>query len=162
PFRPPADTTPIIMIGPGTGLAPFRGFLQERAARQANGEQLGPALLFFGCRHPDQDYLYRDELEAFAAQGVVTLYPAFSRVEGQPKTYVQDVIQQHADEVWPLLQQGAIIYICGDGGKMEPAVRQSLESLYQAKSNVSAQESEAWLADLRDNQRYLADVWANG
>lgn len=161
-FHPPDDTTPIIMIGPGTGLAPFRGFLQERAARKARGEPLGPALLFFGCRHPEQDYLYRDELEAFQAQGIVTLYPAFSRVEGQPKAYVQDVMRQRADEVWNMIEQGAIIYICGDGGTMEPAVRKSLEELYSARAGDDAQDAPHWMADLREHQRYLADVWANG
>jgi cytochrome P450 / NADPH-cytochrome P450 reductase len=163
PFRPPEEPLkPIIMIGPGTGVAPFRGFLQERAARQARGEQLGKALLFFGCRHPDQDFLYKDELEAFAAQGVVTLYPAFSRVEGQPKTYVQDVIKAHADEVWQLIQDGATIYVCGDGGKMEPEVRKAFTDLYQERTRASAQDADSWQVDLRDKQRYLADVWANG
>jgi cytochrome P450/NADPH-cytochrome P450 reductase len=162
-FQPPEDPLrPIIMIGPGTGVAPFRGFLQDRAASQERGERLGKALLFFGCRHPEQDYIYKDELEAFAAQGVVTLYPAFSRLDGHPKTYVQDRIKEHADEVWQLIQEGAIIYICGDGGKMEPAVRQTLTELYQERAGVSAQEASAWMAGLRENQCYLADVWANG
>ena len=91
-FRLPDDpAVPIIMIGPGTGLAPFRGFLQERAALKAKGATLGPAMLFFGCRHPDQDYLYADELKAFAAGGITELHTAFSRAEG-PKTYVQDLV----------------------------------------------------------------------
>jgi cytochrome P450/NADPH-cytochrome P450 reductase len=162
-FRPPADPQkPIIMIGPGTGIAPFRGFLQDRAAEQAKGKQLGKALLFFGCRHPDQDFLYKDELEAYAAQGVVTLYVAFSRLESCPKTYVQDEIRQHAEEVWELLQHDAMIYVCGDGGKMEPAVRQALIDIYQQHAGVSPQAAEQWLASLRENQRYLADVWASG
>ena len=163
PFRPPEDTSkPMIMIGPGTGIAPFRGFLQERAARQAKGKKLGKALLFFGCRNPGQDFLYQDELEAFAKQGVVTLYPAFSRMEGCPKTYVQDKIKEHADEVWQLMQDGATICVCGDGGKMRPSVRQALTEVYQEHASVSTPEAEQWLDGLRDNQRYLADVWANG
>jgi cytochrome P450/NADPH-cytochrome P450 reductase len=163
PFRPPEDASiPIIMVGPGTGVAPFRGFLQERAARQAKGEHLGPALLFFGCRHPDHDYLYQEELEQFAAQGAVTLYPVFSRIEGQPKRYVQQAIQDHADEVWSLLQQGAIVYICGDGGHMEPEVRQALVELYQSRTGLPAADATAWQANLATSQRYLADVWANG
>src|SRR5690348_16389601 len=83
-FRLPDDpAVPIIMIGPGTGLAPFRGFLQERAAQKAKGTTLGPAMLFFGCRHPEQDFLYADELKAFAADGITELYTAFSRADGQ-------------------------------------------------------------------------------
>ena len=88
-FRLPDDpSVPVIMIGPGTGLAPFRGFLQERAHRKAQGAKLGPAMLFFGCRHPEQDFLYADELKAFAADGITELHTAFSRADG-PKTYVQ-------------------------------------------------------------------------
>ena len=92
----------------------------------------------------------------------MTLYPAFSRLEGRAKTYVQDVIKEHADEVWQLIQEGAIIYVSGDGGKMEPDVRATLTALYQERAGASAQEAEAWQGDLRDKQRYLADVWAKG
>src|SRR4030088_2562048 len=91
-FRLPDDASvPIIMIGPGTGLAPFRGFLQERAAQKAKGASLGPAVLFFRCRHPEQDYLYADELKAFEAGGISELHTAFSRAAG-PKTYVQNLV----------------------------------------------------------------------
>src|SRR6202008_45678 len=91
-FRLPDDASaPIIMIGPGTGLAPFRGFRQERAARKAKGAPLGPAMLFFGCRHPEQDFLYADELKAFAADGFTALYTAFSCAGGE-KTYVQHLV----------------------------------------------------------------------
>ena len=131
-FRLPDDpAVPIIMIGPGTGLAPFRGFLQERAARKAKGATLGPAMLFFGCRHPDQDYLYADELKAFAADGITELHTAFSRAEG-PKTYVQNLVTAQQDRVWSLIENGAIIYVCGDGGKMEPDVKAALVAIYRA------------------------------
>ncbi len=133
-FRLPDDASvPIIMIGPGTGLAPFRGFLQERAARKAKGATLGPAMLFFGCRHPDQDYLYADELKAFAADGITELHTAFSRAEG-PKTYVQNLVAAQKDRVWSLIEQGAIIYVCGDGGKMEPDVKAALVAIYRERN----------------------------
>ena len=91
PFRPPADpATPIIMVGPGTGLAPFMGFLEDRAALLETGTSLGQALLFFGCRNPEQDFLYRDELTAWAEAGVMSLTVAFSRPTSGEKRYVQD------------------------------------------------------------------------
>src|SRR4029077_6192198 len=108
-FRLPDDASvPVIMSGPGTGLAPFRGFLQERAARKANGAALGPAMLFFGCRHPDQDFLYADDLKAFAVDGIGELHTAFSRTGGE-KTYVQHLIAAEKENVWRLLEQGAIV-----------------------------------------------------
>jgi cytochrome P450/NADPH-cytochrome P450 reductase len=111
------------MVGPGTGLAPFRGFLQERATLQAQGHTIGPSLLFFGCRHAEQDFIYEDELRAFEQQGVTRLAVAFSRQDGQPKTYVQDQLLKCQDEVWRLIEAGAVIYICGDASKMAPDVR---------------------------------------
>ena len=125
-------SVPIIMIGPGTGLAPFRGFLQERAARKAKGATLGPAMLFFGCRHPEQDFLYADELKAFAADGVSELHTAFSRGDG-PKTYVQNLLAQQKDKVWSLIEQGAVIFVCGDGSKMEPDVKATLMSIHRKR-----------------------------
>ena len=93
---------PIVMIGPGTGLAPFRAFLQERALMKAEGRALGPAMLFFGCRNPEEDFIYREELEKFAADGVCELLVAFSR-HGPQKTYVQDVLRRERAKVWPLM-----------------------------------------------------------
>jgi cytochrome P450 / NADPH-cytochrome P450 reductase len=161
-FRLPADPmVPIIMIGPGTGLAPFRGFLQERAALKANGAALGPAMLFFGCRHPEQDYLYADELKGFAADGITELHTAFSRGEG-PKTYVQNLIAAEKDRVWALIEQGAIIYVCGDGGKMEPDVKATLAAIYRDRSGTDAQAGQRWIDDLGAKNRYVLDVWAGG
>jgi cytochrome P450 / NADPH-cytochrome P450 reductase len=159
-FRLSADpATPIIMIGPGTGLAPFRGFLQERAAQKAEGAALGPALLFFGCRHPERDYLYADELKGFAADGITELHTAFSRGDG-PKTYVQNLIAAEKDRVWALIEQGAIIYVCGDGGKMEPDVKATLVAIYREKSGANAEAAQRWIDDLGAKSRYVLDVWA--
>ncbi|HTB05019.1 MAG TPA: cytochrome P450 [Bradyrhizobium sp.] len=161
-FRLPDDAAvPIIMVGPGTGLAPFRGFLQERAARKARGEKLGPAMLFFGCRHPEQDYLYADELKAFAADGITELHTAFSRTEA-PKTYVQNLIAAQQERVWSLIEQGAIIYVCGDGGKMEPDVKATLVAIYRERAGADAAAAQRWIDDLGTKNRYVLDVWAGG
>ena len=149
-FRLPLDpAAPIVMIGPGTGLAPFRGFLRERAALKAQGRSLGPAMLFFGCRHPEQDFIYADELAEHACAGVVDLHVAFSRHDGK-KTYVQDLLKDQADRVRGLIEQGAIVYVCGDGGRMEPDVKRALAAIH----------GEAGVAKLAANNRYVLDVWA--
>jgi cytochrome P450 / NADPH-cytochrome P450 reductase len=161
-FRLPDDASvPIIMIGPGTGLAPFRGFLQERTALRAKGATLGPAMLFFGCRHPDQDYLYADELKTFATDGITELHTAFSRSEG-PKTYVQNLVAAQKDRVWSLIEKGAIIYVCGDGGKMEPDVKAALVAIYRERSGADADAALRWIDDLGTRNRYVLDVWAGG
>jgi cytochrome P450/NADPH-cytochrome P450 reductase len=150
-FRLPVDpAAPIVMIGPGTGLAPFRGFLRERAALKAQGRTLGPAMLFFGCRHPEHDFIYADELKEQADAGIVDLHVAFSRHDGK-KTYVQDLLKEQADRVRALIDQGAIVYVCGDGGRMEPDVKRTLVAMYD----------EAFVARLAADNRYVLDVWAS-
>ena len=161
-FRLPDDTAvPVIMIGPGTGLAPFRAFCQERAARKAKGATLGPALLYFGCRRPDHDFLYADELKQFERDGVADLRVAFSRGDG-PKTYVQDMLREDGDRVWSMTEQGAIIYVCGDGGRMEPDVKRTLVDLYRAKTGADEVKGEAWIAEMGRSNRYVLDVWSGG
>jgi cytochrome P450/NADPH-cytochrome P450 reductase len=161
-FRLPADArTPIIMVGPGTGVAPFRGFLQERATLKAQGKAVGPSILFFGCRSPQQDFIYEGELRAFEQQGVTTLRHAFSRVSGQQKTYVQDSILANQEQVWRLLQQGAIVYICGEGSRMAPAVQQAFEGIYQEQTRQGQAASDQWMQTMQAQQRYLVDVWAS-
>src|SRR5438552_7110347 len=161
-FRLPDDPAqPVIMIGPGTGLAPFRGFLQERAARKASGATLGPAMLFFGCCHPDQDFLYADELKKFASDGVSELHTAFSRADG-PKTYVQNLVAAQKDKVWSLIEQGAVIFVCGDGGKMEPDVKATLMSIHQEKTGGNADAAARWIDEMGTRNRYVLDAWAGG
>ena len=160
-FRLPVDpAAPIVMIGPGTGLAPFRGFLRERAALKAQGRALGPALLFFGCRHPDQDYIYAEELKEHADAGNVDLAVAFSRHDGK-KAYVQDLLRKKADKVSELLDQGAIVYVCGDGGRMEPDVKRALIAMHREKTGADEAAGEAWIAGLAAGNRYVLDVWAS-
>jgi len=158
-FHLPEDPArPIVMVGPGTGLAPFRGFLQERDALRRGGATLGRALLFFGCRHPDQDYLYRDELERFAANSIVELHVAFSRV-GPEKTYVQHRIAERADDVWAIIDGGGTFYVCGDGSRMEPDVRAAIIALYRAKTGNDEAAASAWMDELTASKRYNLDVW---
>lgn len=160
PFRLPTDPlTPLIMVGAGTGLAPFRGFLQERAAFLSNGAVIGPSLLFFGFRDPQHDYLYAEELSEHQTRGITTIIPALSRAEGQPKRYVQQAILEHASDVWKLLQEGAVIYVCGDASRMAPEVRSAFASIYQQQTGLNFAEADAWLTGLTAANRYLVDIW---
>jgi cytochrome P450/NADPH-cytochrome P450 reductase len=159
-FRPPDDPQlPMIMVGAGTGLAPFRGFLQERAAQQAAGTAVATSLLFFGCRTSDDDYLYQDELSRYEADGIVKVAAVFSR-EGDPKLrYVQDAIVDRADEVWDLIEnQRANIYVCGNANTMAPGVRTALIQVLRLKSPTST-DGNNWLAGLRADGRFLEDIW---
>jgi cytochrome P450/NADPH-cytochrome P450 reductase len=163
PFHPPENPhLPMIMIGPGTGVAPFRGFLQERAALKQMGVPVGESLLFFGCRDPLQDFLYEDELRAFEAAGVTKLHTAFSREPGKPKTYVQQALREHADEVWRLIQKEAMIFVCGDASRMAPDVRQAFAAIFRERTGASDADAQAWLTGLVSSHRYLEDIWASG
>jgi cytochrome P450 / NADPH-cytochrome P450 reductase len=160
PFAPPADpTTPLILIGPGTGIAPLRGFVEERAHQRAAGSATGPTLLFVGCRHPDHDWYYRTEFEYWAAESVVTIRAAFSQLADYPYRYVQDALVAWGAEVWELVAAGAAIYVCGDGIRMAPAVRQAFGTIYQQHTATSEHEAEQWLADLDATGRYRQDVF---
>ena len=162
-FRPPDDPQlPMIMIGAGTGLAPFRGFLQERAVQRAGGVPVATSLLFFGCRTSEDDYLYEDELSRYEADGVVKVDAVFSR-EGNPqRRYVQDAIIQRSDEVWDLIaNKRANIYVCGNANTMAPGVRTALIQVFRMNSDAST-DGNNWLAGLRAEGRFLEDIWGGG
>jgi cytochrome P450/NADPH-cytochrome P450 reductase len=162
PFHPPENPhRPMIMIGPGTGVAPFRGFLQERAALKQQGVPVGESMLFFGCRDPLQDFLYEDEMRGFEASGITRLCTAFSREPGKPKTYVQHAIESHADEVWRLLQQDAVVFVCGEASRMAPDVRQAFAEMFRQRTNTTRTDANTWLSGLIAGQRYLEDIWAS-
>ncbi|HZZ60265.1 MAG TPA: cytochrome P450 [Roseiarcus sp.] len=162
PFHPTENPhAPMIMIGPGTGVAPFRGFLQERAALKKQGVPVGPSLLFFGCRDPLQDFLYEDELSGFEAAGVTKLVCAFSREPGKPKTYVQQAIAEHGEAVWGLLQEEGVVFVCGEASYMAPEVRQAFVDLFMKRTGAAAADGKAWLAGLVAGHRYLEDIWAS-
>ena len=159
-FQLPEDPeTPIIMVGPGTGVAPFRGFLQAREVLKREGKTLGEAHLYFGCRN-DRDFIYRDELEQFEKDGVVTVHTAFSRKEGMPKTYVQHLMAEHAETLISILGRGGRLYVCGDGSKMAPDVEAALQKAYQSVHGTGGQEAQNWLSHLQDTGMYAKDVWA--
>jgi cytochrome P450/NADPH-cytochrome P450 reductase len=159
PFRPPENPhVPMIMIGAGTGLAPFRGFLQERAILQQQGVPIARSLLFFGCRRPDTDMLYADELSKYEERGVVRVENAYSRADARCR-YVQDAMLDSSDEVWSLLQQDAVVLVCGNAGTMAPGVRSALQKIFRAHTGAGESDAEAWLAGLRSADRYLEDIW---
>ncbi|MFR9803510.1 bifunctional cytochrome P450/NADPH--P450 reductase [Pseudonocardia sp. RS010] len=162
-FRPPVDPgIPMIMVGAGTGLAPFRGFLQDRAADQAEGRSVARSLLFFGCRSPESDELYADELRVLEDRGLVHVVPAYSRCADRPRRYVQEAMLEHADEVWELLQQGAAVFVCGNASTIAPGVRAALRQVFRDRTGASEADADAWLAGLRAADRFLEDIWGSG
>jgi sulfite reductase (NADPH) flavoprotein alpha-component len=155
-FRLPASgDAPIIMIGPGTGIAPFRSFLYERRALG----QTGRNWLFFGERSAATDFLYRDELLGMAADGHLTrLDTAFSRDQAH-KIYVQDKMLEQAAEFWSWLQDGASIYVCGDANHMAKDVHQTLHKIVEQQGNMSSEAAAAFVTALKDEHRYHRDVY---
>ncbi|TDL30998.1 cytochrome P450 [Jeotgalibacillus sp. S-D1] len=159
-FQLPEDPmTPVIMVGPGTGVAPFRGFLQARSALKNEGKSLGEAHLYFGCRN-DMDFIYRKELEQFKENGIVTLHTAYSRVQGSPKTYVQHLMADHTENLIRILGSGGKLYVCGDGTHMAGDVEAALLKAYQTVNHTDADEAKIWLDQLQQNGSYAKDVWA--
>ncbi|RFU20872.1 bifunctional cytochrome P450/NADPH--P450 reductase [Geodermatophilus marinus] len=160
PFRPPQDTSvPMIMVGAGTGLAPFRGFLQERAAQRDQGLPTARSLLFFGCRTSLTDELYADELRDYEQRDVVRVERAYSKEPGRPGRYVQEAMLDCADEVWGLLQQGAVVLVCGNAATIAPGVRRSLLHIFRERTSTTDADAEAWLAGLRTAGRFVEDIW---
>jgi sulfite reductase (NADPH) flavoprotein alpha-component len=155
-FRMPVDTSaPVIMIGPGTGIAPFRAFLEER---QATG-QTGENWLFFGEQRAALDFLYKDQFLAMHKDGVLTrLDTAFSRDQAQ-KVYVQDKMQEHAPELYAWLERGAYFYVCGDASRMAKDVESALLDVIAKGSNGTLERAAEYLAGMKKQKRYQRDVY---
>jgi sulfite reductase (NADPH) flavoprotein alpha-component len=152
---PAGPSTPIIMVGPGTGIAPFRAFLQERQAIGANGKNW----LFFGHQRVARDFFYEDELNAMKAKGVLTrLSLAWSR-DGAQKFYVQDRMRETGRELWSWLQEGAHFYICGDAKRMAKDVERALADIACAEGGFTPGAAVAFISNLKKEKRFQADVY---
>lgn len=161
-FRLPSDPSkPIIMIGPGTGVAPFRGFVQERAALAEKGESVGKTVLFFGCRKSSEDFLYQDEWKEYAAKlgDAFSLITAFSR-EGPEKVYVQHRLAENAKEVNELIKQGAYFYVCGDAAHMAREVNTTLGKILASERGLPEEQGHELVKRLRSSNLYQEDVWS--
>jgi sulfite reductase (NADPH) flavoprotein alpha-component len=155
-FRLPADgNTPVIMVGPGTGVAPFRAFMQEREASEAEGDNW----MFFGDQTLTQDFLYQVEWQGYLKSGLLTkMDVAFSRDQTE-KIYVQDRIKENAKEVFEWLERGAHLYICGDANRMAKDVHQTLVEIIAEHGQLSIEQAEDYLKSLRSHKRYQKDVY---
>ncbi|CAL1535316.1 unnamed protein product [Lymnaea stagnalis] len=156
PFKP---STPIVMIGPGTGLAPFRGFIQERNYFHDEGKPVAETILYFGCRNKGVDFIYEEEMMKYAEKKVLTLHTAFSR--DQPnKVYVQHLIDQNHEEIWNVLNNNGHIYICGDAKNMARDVHSMMVKILTTKGDMSTSDAEDYIKKLQSKGRYSADVWS--
>ena len=155
-FRlPETNKTQIIMVGPGTGIAPFRAFIEERSAAQAAGE----SWLFFGDQHYNEDFLYQLEWQDQLKNGALSrIDVAFSRDQPE-KVYVQHKLAEHANDIWQWLQKGAHFYVCGDATYMAKDVHQTLLEIVASKGEMSSEEAEAYVAALKKDKRYQRDVY---
>ncbi len=155
-FRVPEDlSTPVIMVGPGTGIAPFMAFLQERKVSGATGKNW----LFFGDQKAATDFLYREELEAWQKEGVLhKLSTAFSRDQSE-KIYVQHRMLEAAEELYAWLEQGGYFYICGDASRMAKDVDAALHQVVEKAGGKSPEEAAAYVEELKKSKRYRKDVY---
>ncbi len=151
----PDQEVPVIMIGPGTGIAPFRAFLQHRQATEAKGK----AWLFFGEIHEDTCYFYQEEWEAYLADGTLDrVTTAWSRDQAD-KVYVQHKVTEHGADLWQWIGQGAILYLCGDAERMAPDVDKALLGVIAEHGGKSAEEAAAYIEQMLKDKRYRRDVY---
>ncbi|KAG0349055.1 NADPH-cytochrome P450 reductase [Podila humilis] len=162
-FKLPRNAAlPVVMIGPGTGVAPFRGFVQDRAQDAKNGKKVGATVLFFGCRREDEDYLYKSEwpelMKDIEGSQIIT---ALSRQPGVPKTYVQHRMMEHKQLIWDLIhKQGGYFYVCGDAKNMAREVNHRLIEIAIECGEMSEEKATNYVKELRSRGRYEEDVWS--
>ncbi|MFD2511145.1 sulfite reductase subunit alpha [Halalkalibacter alkalisediminis] len=154
-FLPESTERDIIMVGPGTGIAPFRSFIQERAVNEGAGK----SWLFFGDRHSATDFLYQDELERYQNDGVLTkLDVAFSR-DTEKKVYVQHKMLENSNELFAWLEAGAYFYVCGDKQYMAKDVHNALIDIIETEGDMSREAAEEYLTEMQKQKRYQRDVY---
>jgi sulfite reductase (NADPH) flavoprotein alpha-component len=153
-FAMPPPDTPMIMIGPGTGLAPFRAFIEERRVTGARGR----SWLFFGEQHRTTDFFYESELQAYARDGSLRLDLAFSRDQPE-KIYVQHRLREHARDVWAWLEEGAEIFVCGDKERMAADVDRELHAIAETIGGKTTDQAREYIESLRASRRYKRDVY---
>lgn len=152
-FQLPADhSLPIIMVGPGTGVAPFRAFMHDRS------DAKGKNWLFFGERHSNTDFFYEDFWKKYVSENRLRLDAAFSRDQEQ-KLYVQHKMQENGEEIWKWLQEGAHFYVCGDADPMAKDVESTLLNIFMNAGRLTLEDARAYLKQLRTEKRYQADVY---
>ncbi|KAL1260133.1 hypothetical protein QQF64_007960 [Cirrhinus molitorella] len=158
PFK---STNPVIMIGPGTGIAPFMGFIQERGWLKEQGKDVGETVLYYGCRYKNEDFLYQEELEEFEKTGVLTaLNVAFSRDQAE-KVYVQHLLKKNKEVVWRLIHtDNAHIYICGDARNMARDVQNAFYEIAEELGGMSRTQAVDYIKKLMTKGRYSQDVWS--
>lgn len=159
PYRP---ICPVIMVGPGTGLAPFRGFIQDRkVTRDKENKSLGNTVLYFGCRHRKEDFIYEEELNGYRESGVLSeLRLAFSRDQDE-KVYVQHRLRENSSAVWQMLEkEKGYFYVCGDARNMARDVQNVLLQIVQEEGKKDANAASEYIKRLQKRGRYLQDVWS--
>nr|XP_043620938.1 NADPH-dependent diflavin oxidoreductase 1 [Erigeron canadensis] len=162
----PEPSLPLILIGPGTGCAPFRGFVEERALKESTLTPTSPILFFFGCRNEDNDFLYKDFWVSHSQNGGVLsqekgggFYVAFSRDQPQ-KVYVQHKMREQSVKVWDLLSRGAVVYVAGSSNNMPSDVLAAFEDIVASEGGVSKEAAARWLRMLEKGGKYHVEAWA--
>lgn len=155
-FKLPTDTSiPVVMVGPGTGIAPFRAFIEERDATVSPGKNW----LFFGNPHQSTDWLYKDQLQAYVEKGVLTNYTTAWSRDQEEKIYVQNHIIEHGKELWQWLTEGAHFYVCGDAKRMAKDVDDALHQIISTHGEMSAEQAADYVSTLKKDKRYQRDVY---
>ena len=159
-FRLPFKyATPILMIGPGTGFAPFRGFIQERDFQRQEGRNVGRNVLYYGCRNKNVDYLYEEELVEYEKKEIVELNIAFSR-DQKEKIYVTHLIERNGQTIWEHIKENGHIYVCGDAKNMAREVQELIVNICRKYGNMAQNDAVNYVKDLSQKSRYMQDVWS--